>query len=1324
MNLEMNQHRNGEFIVKKKSIAKKKTVKTSLKELEKSRTGGQIALSGFTYQFLYSSFLILSEIDKNTSFLLEGIEDIDKYKCEIKSDSITHIQLKYSTVRQDASFLTDVLKNYLEAYLIDKTHSFKLVYDFDMSKGNMSKLFDGKLDDTSKKHWKDKIDNIKMTNSTWNWQGFSFEDFIGKLSFERVSKDQLTLEIEKLLIEKYEILNDNIRLYANGINTLCLEKMEKRESINKLELDSIIQKIKDDINKGVDNEAHKWIKKIDFKVSNVSDGKSYFEGKKATPQDIAMKLPVRRIGLEKEIADSIINNRVTVIKSSSGQGKTTIALQVAYNLSKEYTIYQLSWCNDVKELDSIMQYFKNRIKLGEKPLIIIDNLDSQLVEWNKLAQLMQEDISYNYKLLLTSREDDWYNYAGNLSNIQSLKTIKLLLSEVEAENIFKVLRDANKLHSSVSDWRKTWNNLADKKLLIEYIYLLTHGEMISERVAHQISEINKTATGRIKCEILRKVCFADICGIKIAAPKLIKSLIEDTSADYGEILKSIENEFLIRVDSDDKYIEGLHPVRSQHIVDRLHEYDEIEDTANEVVMITDIRYFSKLFSTLPQFISNKSTFYPKVVENIMTFNELSLYLTALRGLLLGSVMNYYLQNKKTFDDANNHGGLFILSTELNPFTKFDDFDFQVNILDEMKEINPENNNIQYLCYLRDSVPKIVVSEMDIYFFCEALFSKLKDMKMPNDISAYSPIAYWLINIDKRFDLSLSIDLNEIWMNIDNHVNEDVANLMYTCFLSNKDKFSSFVGSNIDIIVSYLMKSTDSLELNINDEDKRIHVKYLLSLNDVKKANEESVSRLKIICKTLPIYELYCADAIKPSLDILSGYRIPDDAHKAMPIKNIVMMFKQDFTSLWNKAIMSNYECDSVYEWLEHWFRVREKINSLMKKYVHYICNVLGSKSQGSIPNEIGFLIIDINRDLVREVGYPNQNRPFENSYILKKGFDKIKNSYFSSIQNFNNQFAGCMQGDKDQSRLALVNLMNAKSALSSMQEYFESIVYDQGILLEEHKKIVMSEKENIELLESSCLYYKEHKPSKYFNKYTINTWYKAQKRDLMVNSELALSKLAEEFTITFPKTYYQDGVLKYYPIIVHDLDVQNPEELIKFFYYCSSITTQDYNYLVIAIETGTNEISPRGFNAPFEMLNDIKKVIDEDLEDVSNNIMMPFPIDLDIQFLNCFDNEFNYLIIEESEYNGIDNIFELLWGYGKYREKLGSSLDNDYIRTMMLKKKEQILELLSKYIDKIPKVNYEQIENLCIETFSGKLFDDNDLNNMYEKLIAMDSNLY
>ena len=54
----------------------------------------------------------------------------------------------------------------------------------------------------------------------------------------------------------------------------------------------------------------------------------------------------------------------------------------------------------------------------------------------------------------------------------------------------------------------------------------------------------------------------------------------------------------------------------------------------------------------------------------------------------------------------------------------------------------------------------------------------------------------------------------------------------------------------------------------------------------KRGMKQSVSRLKFLCKTLPIFDLYCADALKPTVDLLSTYSVPDDAHKAMPIRTL------------------------------------------------------------------------------------------------------------------------------------------------------------------------------------------------------------------------------------------------------------------------------------------------------------------------------------------------------------------------------------------------------------------------------------------------------
>lgn len=78
---------------------------------------------------------------------------------------------------------------------------------------------------------------------------------------------------------------------------------------------------------------------------------------------------------------------------------------------------------------------------------------------------------------------------------------------------------------------KAWHKIAERQLLIEYVYLLTHGEMLSERISSQISEIGRSPSGGAKCEILRKVCFADVCGIKLSIAKLYANQSEKTGSD-------------------------------------------------------------------------------------------------------------------------------------------------------------------------------------------------------------------------------------------------------------------------------------------------------------------------------------------------------------------------------------------------------------------------------------------------------------------------------------------------------------------------------------------------------------------------------------------------------------------------------------------------------------------------------------------------------------------------------------------------------------------------------------------------------------------------
>jgi len=1283
-----------------------------LPKLERSRTGGQIALSGFTYQFLYSCYLILSEKDESTSFTLEGLEDIDRYKCNVTSESITHIQIKYSTNKQDASFLKEVLKNYLEVYLIDNTHEFKLVYDFEIAKGNLSKLINNNLDESSKKYWNGIIETIKAENSQWNWNGFSYDVFLGKITFEKRDQNSLSLEIEKYLIEKYDITTGNIRLYADGIKICCLNKMKCRESIDKKQLDTIIQSISDDISKGYQNPAHGWIKKIDFKVSDTADEKSYFEGKKATPQDIALNLPVRRIETEKEVVDSIKNNRVTVIKASSGQGKTTVALQVAFNLSKEYRIYQLKWCNDAQELDNIIKYFNSRVKLGEKPLIIIDNLDSQLSEWNKLAQLMQEEVTYNYKLLLTSREDDWYSYSGNISNIRSLRTVNLSLNDQEAKSIFTQLNNRNQLHKTIVDWEKAWRKVAAKRLLIEYVYLLTHGEMIAERISQQIALISNAENGRIKCEILRIVCFADVCGVRIPVMKLIQNLEEPTSSDYGEILKSVENEFLISIDEKEKYIEGLHPVRSIHVVERLHEFYAINSTAINVIKLTDLTYISKLFSNLPKWITNREELYKDIVKLLWSNKSLSAYIMALKGLLSGGIDLYFTENQKLFDDANDHGGLLLVSTELNPFVRFVGFDIVLNTLDDIRKTTPDNKNIQYLCNLRDKANKFDLDKTDLYHFSKALYDFLVNKDPMIDIASYSLITYWLLNVNTDFNLASQIVLDAVWDNKDIYNVEIISDVMYACFCGNNEGYLSYVVGNLDNILRYLKHATNSLNIVLDGEEKKIRVEYVLLPSDVRRGNEESVSRLKLICKTLPIYETYCSDAISPVIEALAGYQIPDDAHKMMPIRNIVLMFNQNFSSLWGSTIMSNYECDSMLGWIKQWISIRRQIIDLFNECEKILHRLLEGKPLGEHSSRFDNLSAEINKKLIREMRYPNQDRPFEEKIVIPGEFSKLKHDYFSSLQNFMNQVIKLITRDQNQSRLAVFNILTAKGSLFGMQEFFKDVMYNLDLEHSEHDQLCELECERLESLVMTSKYYIEHKASKYFNKYAIRSWYVKKRKKLIADTRTALNELENNFDLCFPVDYYSLGILKYYPIIANNLNLEDPEELIRFLYLCTAITSIDcdYNYIVIAVNTESNQVIPNGLKVPYKFLEDLMVAIDGDDVELMERLSPPFPEEISQDFLKCFEEKLGVVELASSPYEGMDGIFELLWSYSVSKEILVDKSDNKYLSDVLIEYKGRIENLLREYEDLIPSKDYADIRHLCEDVYNGKYFGDVELN--------------
>lgn len=79
--------------------------------------------------------------------------------------------------------------------------------------------------------------------------------------------------------------------------------------------------------------------------------------------------------------------------------------------------------------------------------------------------------------------------------------------------------------------------------------------------------------------------------------------------------------------------------------------------------------------------------------------------------------------------------------------------------------------------------------------------------------------------------------------------ECISTLMYISYCGNKDVYTIFVTKNLSRILTYLKHQTKSYELFVDFKNNAIHVSYILPLCEVRTSNEQSVSRLKCICKT-------------------------------------------------------------------------------------------------------------------------------------------------------------------------------------------------------------------------------------------------------------------------------------------------------------------------------------------------------------------------------------------------------------------------------------------------------------------------------------------
>lgn len=1004
----------------------------ALEGLLHSRKGGIYNLRGIIYQINYTIWRLLTEFSKeeepNLLFQVEGIEDLDFHAHLSECTMSEYTQIKCLD-KFDIDDFHGIVKNLLDVYVSAPTSKFKIVSNQhvpggkvgDIKYANIKQL---PLSQKTFEFWAIKIRAIQSSLSDEQ-----ITDFLSKIQFDRKTEAELEEDSLKLLIKNYDIVQGNERHFYVSLSWTILEWSKIKKEIIREDLIKAIEQIKDD---RFENRALRegWIQKILFDArKDIAIESAYFEGKAARPHHIAANLPVSRPEWENRISESITKYDVTVIKSSSGQGKSTLAWRVAHIMQEQgYSVFEL-FNSQEDNLQDQINFLKSREKIKVLSLVVIDGLNHRVKDWVELAARARD--LKGIKFLVTTREEDWFRYGNGASRLY-LQPVNVELTKDEAPRIFEKFKKKGLICNSprTRTWQIVWEEVKSEKLLLEFVYLITQGKMLRERLSEQFSLMRNDPDNAEKKAVLRLVSVADILNLNLSTHSLIHYLKATLKfqGDYGDFFQSLKNEYQIQSE-DAGFIEGLHPVRSKHVSELLHETLPISDTLSHLATMLNADSLLDFATRSPRLLyseSEKSQFFNTLAKKISekSYSEI---LEVVNGIFGSDAYQHWHDNKEIYDKVSTQG-LMLYSSLRTPFSGLNPSSFSV-----LTNINPQfEENL-------NKISQYHIENSNLSLFLQDLHAQLSSQAIKSSLAGALDLERWFFRFGLSMNLIQKLTISNIKTAITDLGIESLGQVLRGIFLLDESFYLEiYQNYSVDLMVK-LLRDTNTLQIG-ESKKKSLEIRYIL--NDEEKAHEQSINRLRQIAYVFPFYQNYEIQGIGfPNPFLIQLREKYDESQKNATWENWLQYdpFRTKANTTWISVIDQEYEFSTTFEWQEYWFDFRQTFLAWLKQASRVLESIILRKNFSKEEKEY----LKITNSIIKK---EKQERAIRYDFrFLKKKFEntvKKINNWSSMAQTVMFQFSKIT--DENSRRLLCLNSLDLFQKLSAMQGAFEEISLHTG----------------------------------------------------------------------------------------------------------------------------------------------------------------------------------------------------------------------------------------------------------------------------------------
>jgi len=395
---------------------------------------------------------------------------------------------------------------------------------------------------------------------------------IEKITLEQVSENKLTEEVFELL--RNSSIGYNPEVAFDTLNFWLYRCSENKTIISP---NSLLDKF-NNVGKYLaylSAQQTEWFTTIvpigsdlPQSVSQISLEEEFHQGVSARYEHINAALDVLRPQKMNALDEEFLKSNVVILHGASGQGKTVLAYRYLHERFPQQWRFQIRTIESKKHAYTLVAALLAQVEAVDLPVAIFIDVAPSNVDWPELVSQLSRH--KNIKILVSIREEDYNRASTNIGSEFKFGHVELSLDSTEAKQIYQRII-AKQFLPKFTSFEEAWIKFGGNGPLLEFIYLLTTGASLRERLKQQVNWLQDEARsgkadGGKELKLLTLVSVASAFSAKLKVLPTVAFLELTTPHRTFELL---EKEYLLRRNSDGSFVDGLHPVRSSILVELL-----------------------------------------------------------------------------------------------------------------------------------------------------------------------------------------------------------------------------------------------------------------------------------------------------------------------------------------------------------------------------------------------------------------------------------------------------------------------------------------------------------------------------------------------------------------------------------------------------------------------------------------------------------------------------------------------------------------------------------------------------------------------------------